>query len=196
MVVVALVIRFWVAVVFLRAGALKVLDMEGFRAAVRNYELVPQGFVPSAALAVPVAELACGGLLLVGVGTGPVAAAVVVLLAVFSTAVAVNLLRGRRISCGCSGRVASDITWRHVASNVLLASAAVVVSLWAVQPLSVVGVWGVDRRAGLGGAAAVAVLLAAGAAGSAALLVREALRVRRAVPKASPRRAVAAEVTP
>lgn len=178
MTIAALILRYLLAVVFVRSGLLKVLDMGEFRLAVGNYRLLPEMLVGPATWAVPTLEFGCGILLVAGVATGPVAAVLVGLLAVFSVAVAVNLLRGRAISCGCSGRVAAQITWRHVATNVGLAGAGAFVSVWAVQPLTVAAIWGVRNQLLMGAGGAIGVLVAVGSAGAAGLLAAEAVRVR------------------
>src|SRR5919197_1598335 len=81
----------------------------------------------------PAVEVAAGALLAVGLGMRPVAALLALFLVAFSVAVAVNLLRGRTIDCGCFGPVAQkQITWWTVPRNVVLTAAAIVVA--AVQP--------------------------------------------------------------
>jgi hypothetical protein len=179
MIVFALLCRYALAVIFGHSGAVKMIDLADFRLAVRNYELVPQRLLGAFTIGLPVAELACAGLLVLGVLTGPAAALLVVMLAVFVFAISVNLLRGRTFSCGCSGKTSSDITWRHVIVNSLLAIAAAVVSVWAVQPLTVTAGWGIGGPPELSGSAALGVLLAAGTVAALGLLVTEAFGVRR-----------------
>lgn len=181
MIVFALLCRYSLAVIFGHSGAVKMIDLADFRLAVRNYELVPQRLLGAFAIGLPVAELACAGLLVVGVLTGPAAAFLGVMLAVFVFAISVNLLRGRTFSCGCSGKTSSDITWRHVIANALLAIAAALVSAWAVQPLTVTAGWGIGGAPALSGGAALGVLLAAGAVAALGLLLTEAFGVRRVI---------------
>jgi hypothetical protein len=181
MTVVALLFRFTLAAVFLHAGVVKMIDLGEFRLAVRNYRLVPERLLGPLVLALPLAELACAALLVVGIGTGPVAALLVILLAVFVGAISVNLLRGRTFSCGCSGRTSSDITWRHVIVNAVLAVMAVQVSFWAAQPLTVAAGWGLHDSSSLTPGQAAAVLMAAATTAVLVLLVRETLIVRRAI---------------
>jgi len=179
MIVFALLCRYIIAVIFGHSGAVKMIDLADFRLAVRNYQLVPERLLGAFAIGLPVAELACAGLLIAGVLTGPAAALLVVMLAVFVLAISVNLLRGRTFSCGCSGKTSSDITWRHVIVNGGLAVAAALVSVWAVQPLTVTAGWGIGGTPALSGAGALAVLLAAGAVAVLGLLLTEAVGVRR-----------------
>jgi len=179
MIVFALLCRYALAAIFGHSGAVKMIDLADFRLAVRNYDLVPERLLGVFAIGLPAAELACAGLLLTGVLTGPAAALLVVMLAVFVLAISVNLLRGRTFSCGCSGRTSADITWRHVFINAALALVAVVVSVWAVQPLTVMAGWGTSGTPALTGGDALGVLLAAGTVAALGLLLAEALGVRR-----------------
>jgi hypothetical protein len=66
-------------------------------------------------------------LLLVGFLTQLAALLVANLLCVFVVAVSINLLRGRKIDCGCGGGRFRAITWRHVGTNALLLPAAILV---------------------------------------------------------------------
>jgi hypothetical protein len=179
MIVFALLCRYALAVIFGHSGAVKMVDLADFRLAVRNYELVPQRLLGALTIGLPAAELACAVLLIFGVLTGPVAALLVVMLAVFVFAISVNLLRGRTFDCGCSGKTSSDITWRHVIVNAVLAIAAALVSVWAVQPLTVTAGWGIGGTPALSGSGALGVLLAAGAVAALGLLLSEAFGVRR-----------------
>ena len=93
---------------------------------------MPEPLVPSLAIILPVAELATGGVL-VPAATAPWgAAAALVLLAVFSVAIAIALLRRRPPDCGCFGRLhASAASARSLVRNGGLAALALVV---ATQP--------------------------------------------------------------
>src|SRR5919198_1431753 len=96
--------------------------------AVRNYRLVPERAGELIGRTLPAVEVAAGALLAVGLGVRPVAALLALFLVAFSVAVAVNLLRGRTIDCGCFGPVAERrITWLTVARNAILVAAAAVV---------------------------------------------------------------------
>jgi uncharacterized membrane protein YphA (DoxX/SURF4 family) len=127
----AVVFRFGLAVVFLLSGLAKLPRREEFLRAVRNYRLVPDRLGVVVAKALPPAEIAVGLLLALGLGVRPVAALLGLFLVGFSGAVAINLLRGRIIDCGCFGPLAQRrITWLTVARNaVLIAAAAVVVAV-------------------------------------------------------------------
>lgn len=186
MIVFALLCRYVLAAIFGHSGAVKMVDLADFRLAVRNYDLVPERLLGVFAVGLPIAEVACAGMLIAGLWTGPAAAALVLMLAVFVFAISVNLLRGRTFDCGCSGKTYSDITWRHVFVNAVLAVLALVVSIWAVQPLTVAAGWGIGGGPALSGGDALGVLVAAGTVGAIALLLVEAFNVRRVMSALSP----------
>jgi uncharacterized membrane protein YphA (DoxX/SURF4 family) len=126
--VAAVVFRFGLAVIFLLSGLAKLPRRAEFTSAVRNYKLVPDRVGALVGRLLPPVEIAAGALLALGLGVRPVAALLGAFLVVFSSAVAVNLLRGRTINCGCFGPVAERrITWSTVARNLVLAGAAGVV---------------------------------------------------------------------
>jgi uncharacterized membrane protein YphA (DoxX/SURF4 family) len=124
-----LTLRFLVAGLFLRAGASKLADRADFQLAVTNYQIVPAPLVKTAAAAVPAAEVIAGCLLLLGVATSIAGWFLAALLAGFSVVIAVNLSRGRVFDCGCGGTAPRNISWQHVASNLLLAASAAAVAL-------------------------------------------------------------------
>jgi uncharacterized membrane protein YphA (DoxX/SURF4 family) len=126
--------RIVIAITFIRAGIIKLMDLADFRLAITNYEIVPAGMVKIVALAVPAVEVTAGLLLLFGVLPGVVAALLATLLAAFSVAMIINLARGREFDCGCGGTAPQVISWRHVARNAALATCLAVVALF---PLSV-----------------------------------------------------------
>lgn len=125
------IMRVFIAVVFLRAGMVKLTGRKDFRLAVANYEILPVGLVPAAAVIIPATEVTAGLLLLLGVLPGVVAAILAALLVCFSAAIAVSLARGRTFDCGCgsSGVAPQTISWRHVAVDTVLAAAAAAISI-------------------------------------------------------------------
>lgn len=126
----ALTGRFVVGFIFLTTAIPKLLSASEFERAVRNYDLLPGSAVGPVARWLPRFELACGLMLLVGVAIIPIALTAAVLLVTFSVAVGLNLARGRRIDCGCSGVVsARRIGWPLAAADVGLAGLAVFAGL-------------------------------------------------------------------
>jgi uncharacterized membrane protein YphA (DoxX/SURF4 family) len=89
--------------VFLVAGGLKVIDPQGSVVAVRAYRLLPNSLVTIVGWGLPFAEIALGLLLLAGIATRVVAAAMATLLIIFILAVVSVAARGLSIDCGCFG---------------------------------------------------------------------------------------------
>jgi thiol-disulfide isomerase/thioredoxin len=174
MTVVALVARLVLAAVFAVAAFAKLSDRPGTRRALGAFG-VPQGFVATAAIALPLAELAVAALLLPSSTAVAGALAALALLAVFTTAIVVSLLRGRAPECRCFGQLhAKPTSWTTVGRNVGLLALAVVALVGAVtEPASAVawipGLAPVELAAAAGALVAVA-LLAVGALALATLL--------------------------
>ncbi|MCP4003923.1 MAG: methylamine utilization protein MauE [bacterium] len=99
----AWIARLGLALLFGAAARHKLSDPRAFLATLRDYRIVPASLVKISALVIAASEIAAIGLLLLpGLGLGPLLA--IGLLAVYSLAIALNLLRGRRhIDCGCLG---------------------------------------------------------------------------------------------
>ena len=101
---IALVLRAAGAALFAAAALHKLLGFADFRVALADYRLVPWWASGVAARLVVVAELLTALLLASAVGRRLGFAAAAGLLVLYTAAIAVNLLRGRRhIDCGCFG---------------------------------------------------------------------------------------------
>ncbi|MGI9003024.1 MAG: MauE/DoxX family redox-associated membrane protein [Pseudonocardia sp.] len=101
--VVGTLARLGLAAVWLVSGVLKAIDPDQTYIAVRAYDVLSPTAVEVVAALLPWAEIALGGLLLVGVGTRVVAALSAGLLLVFIAGVAQAWARGLSIDCGCFG---------------------------------------------------------------------------------------------
>jgi hypothetical protein len=153
------VLRLALAWLFARAAAHKLRDLRGFRAALADYRLLPEALLAPAAAAVAGAEATLAAWLLApGAGSVPALAAASLLL-VYTAAIAVNLARGRRhIACGCAGpAAAAPLHEALLVRNAGLVALALAAALPAVprtlEPI--------DAASVAGGAAALALLLAA-----------------------------------
>lgn len=125
---VALACRLVLAAVFLVAALTKALDRPAFARALEQFG-VPGAAVPALAVLVPLAELAVA-VALIPLATTPVSAvAALILLGVFTAAVASVLVRGQEAECHCFGSVtAQPVGVPTLVRNAgLLAIAAVVV---------------------------------------------------------------------
>lgn len=113
--------------VFALAGVTKLLDLRGSRQSLKDFG-VPEILIPAIAIALPVAELTTAIALLPGATALYGAASAVMLLAGFTGAVGVSLLRGRRPDCHCFGQLHSQpVGWQVLARNGALLSLAVFV---------------------------------------------------------------------
>jgi hypothetical protein len=115
------------AVIFGASAAMKFADLAMFESALANYRLLPRAFEPLAAYLVPVGEGGCAAGLLFAATRSVGAAVLIVLLAAFAGAIAINLSRGRtNIDCGCFGPMLRQplSAWLVVRNLVLMALAA------------------------------------------------------------------------
>lgn len=114
--------QLYLGLLFVLAGLAKLADARDFRRAVGKYGILPERWLAPFAAIVPWLEVLLGlGVTLSSLAAAPLA----LLLLAFAMAMAVNLARGRIVSCGCSGPTKSTpISWRLVARNALLAFAA------------------------------------------------------------------------
>lgn len=133
-----LVSRLVVGLVFLVAGATKLRDPLGFRAAVANYRILPEALVSPVARALPVLEVVVGVMLLLGVLIVPVAVVAALVLVAFAGAIWVNVRRERTIGCGCGFAGRQQVSRRLVARNGVLAAAALAAAAW---PSAALALW-------------------------------------------------------
>ena len=124
------VARGLLALIFVGSAWHKLRAPRAFAEVVRAHEVLPELLAPPFARALPVAELASAGLLLMPATAATGAALGGALLLGYSASVALNLTRGRRsIDCGCSWVGASTpLTPGLLLRNVLLLGAAVLAS--------------------------------------------------------------------
>lgn len=121
---VLLFMRYVMAAIFIKSGAVKLASRRGFRSAVAGYKLLPASLVTPVAAAVALAEALCGILVLLGIYGSVASFILVFLLLAFSAAMGINLAGGRVIDCGCGGTEFAAISWRHVGVDLLLAASA------------------------------------------------------------------------
>ena len=126
MMVVTLIARLLLAAVFAVAAVTKLADREGTKKAVIAFG-TPERLAAPLAILLPLAELAVAGLLLPATTAVYGAVGALVLLAVFSIAIAVSLARGRTPDCHCFGQLHSEpASWKTLVRNGALAVVAVV----------------------------------------------------------------------
>lgn len=123
-----LILRLFLGVVFVYSSADKVLDPARFAIAIRGYDLLPLGLTNLSALAVAWAELLAGIMLIFGVLTRKAAAAVLILLVVFTVANVTTMVRGFVVDCGCfSNEGGSQTGFQLILRNLFLVVTALMV---------------------------------------------------------------------
>lgn len=144
--VVVLLARLLLSVMFLVAGAAKLLDRPGSRQSMVAFGL-PERMAGIFGLLLPAAEL------LVGLCLAPVAlvrlgaAGGLLLLLVFCGAIAYNLAVGRKPECHCFGQLHSaPAGWSTLCRNAILAVIAGIVFLRASEPGGIAGIGEVLTR--------------------------------------------------
>ena len=126
-----LLLRAGLAVLFASAAAHKLRDLPAFQVSLAAYELVPGAFVRILSVLLAAGE-AMVAVALLGAGPSPWPPfAAAGLLLVYTSAIAINLLCGRRdIDCGCAGpRRRQPLGTGLVARNLVLLGAAVASAL-------------------------------------------------------------------
>ena len=101
--IVSLLLRVGLGALFLYAGVLKLLDVQGFAVDIANYRAAPSFLVPLMAATLPGIEIVCGVCLLVPRTLRAAAWLTALILAGFTLAVAQALARDINIECGCFG---------------------------------------------------------------------------------------------
>ena len=129
--------RICLGLIFLTAAAQKFSHWRILPAVIANYRLLPRRLVAPASALLPPVELILGVTLLAGFAQGWTALAAMVLLALFATAMAINLHRGRStIDCGCGQSfLKQTLDWSLIARNAVLA-ALLLPSFGAAAPVS------------------------------------------------------------
>lgn len=136
---IGLLIRFALGTMFLAAGASKLSDLGEFADAIKLYRIIPGATAGAVAKGISVTEVVLGTVLIVGLGIPYASVVGSALLVVFALAMAVNLIRGRRIPCGCK-RESEPIQIKHILRNVLAVAALLLLATlpthdWAIDAL-------------------------------------------------------------
>jgi uncharacterized membrane protein YphA (DoxX/SURF4 family) len=128
-------LRLFLSATTLWAGLEKARNPKLFTHSVNAYAVVPIRWGGPVALGVTAAELAFGGLLLFDRATTAAALGLLVTFAVFTGAIAINLVRGNNVACHCFGANSNEkISWAALARALLLLVATTAVALLSRQP--------------------------------------------------------------
>lgn len=104
-------LRLYVGGVFVYASMYKINYPGEFAETIASYQLAPFWAVNPMAVIMPWAELIAGLLLVLGFRTKAAAGLIAAMLAMFSLAIALTLLRGIPIGCGCFTSAEEPLGW-------------------------------------------------------------------------------------
>ena len=115
-----MICRIILAAVFLLASVPKIIAPHEFAIAVFRYQLLPDAAINLMAIFLPWIELVAAIAILIPRTSAASAAILFGLLAVFTAAISIDLVRGINISCGCFtlGADAGPIGWWEVVRDV------------------------------------------------------------------------------
>src|SRR6185369_17368868 len=132
MAILLLLTRLVLCVVFVSSALAKFRDRDGTRQAVIDFG-APRRFSRPIAAMLPVSELLLAIGLLIVATSRLAAAAMAVLLAIFTVLITVSILRGKRTVCHCFGESGNEpVGWGSVGRNLGLGALAVLI-VWPKQ---------------------------------------------------------------
>jgi uncharacterized membrane protein YphA (DoxX/SURF4 family) len=117
--VLGLVFRIYIGGIFITASMYKINYPGEFAETIASYQIVPFWGVHLTALVMPWTELICGVMLVLGLRTRAAAVVVGSMLAVFSVAIIITLVRGIPIGCGCFTSVDDPLSWKTLIRDLL-----------------------------------------------------------------------------
>ena len=121
-----------IGAIFAMAGLAKVGDLAGFAEQVHNFRLAPVALENLLAMTLPWIEVVAALALILGIRARAGGVVTAALMAVFTVAVALALVRGLDIECGCFGTAdASRVGLVKLAQNLGMLALAVMASLRA-----------------------------------------------------------------
>lgn len=126
----ALILRLYIAGLFIYAGMNKINYAAEFAETIASYRIVPYWGVNFMAVTLPWIELICGIMMVCGIR---VRSAIVVagsLLVMFTLALSVNLIWQAPISCGCFHTLEDTISWKTLLRDLIWIAMAVQVFLY------------------------------------------------------------------
>ncbi len=107
----ALAARVYIGGIFIYAGLNKINYSAEFAEIIASYQMIPDWAVNVTAVVLPWAELICAALMIMGLRSKSAAVILTAMLSVFSLAIAVNLVRGVPIGCGCFTSLETPMSW-------------------------------------------------------------------------------------
>ena len=126
----ALICRLTLAIIFFYAGIEKIISPRDFAVAIYNYQLLPDGTINLLAIFLPWLEVLIAASLITGICIRGAALISALLFLTFATALAINLVRGLDISCGCFGASSGNINWLYLERDLSLFCMSVFVLIY------------------------------------------------------------------
>lgn len=127
------IVLFFVRIViggfFVFAAVPKLMDPLAFATSISHYHLLPVWSINAYALIIPWLEILAGVAMILGFKTRTAAIITGLLLLMFTIAVAIAVVQGLQIDCGCFGEQGGEeVSWLKVAKNtaMILGCAALV----------------------------------------------------------------------
>lgn len=144
---ISLPLRWYLGGVFLYACYYKILSPGSFAIEIATYQILPLPLVNLQAIILPWVELAAGLMLILGFRTRAAALLVSGMLAMFTFAMVVALLKGIETSCGCfaSERLGEHpLTWFSVVRDIGWMAMAGFILIFDHAPVGIdrIGKWG------------------------------------------------------
>lgn len=115
----ALILRLYIAGLFVFASLYKINHAAEFAESLANYRLVPYWAVNFLAVTLPWLELVCGLMLMIGFRAKAVTIMIGTMMAMFTVAVVINVIWEAPISCGCFSTSDDLIGWHTVLRDVI-----------------------------------------------------------------------------
>jgi putative oxidoreductase len=106
----ALLFRLYVGGIFIYASMNKINYAATFADTIANYQILPYWAVNLTAATLPWLELLCGTMLVIGVRAKAATICIGGMLLVFCVAIAINLIQGTPIGCGCFSNLEDDMS--------------------------------------------------------------------------------------
>jgi len=116
---VALILRLYIAGLFIYAGMVKINYTAEFSETIASYRMVPYWGVNAMAIMMPWIELVSGVLLLCGIRVRSAIVVVGSLLMMFTAGIAINLIWKAPIDCGCFHTLGDTINWKTLVRDLI-----------------------------------------------------------------------------
>ena len=116
---VALILRLYIAGLFIYAGMVKINYTAEFAETIASYRMVPYWGVNAMAVTLPWIELVSGILLVCGIRVRSAIVVIGSLLVMFTVGIAVNLIWKAPIDCGCFQTLGETISWETLMRDLI-----------------------------------------------------------------------------